>query len=177
MFIYSYCYISSVLCMLSHCVFLCTVCVQICTPPNVNLNAVNKIYHISQQITTTCFVTSQKNAVLTYLAEEALNHANWTKSLNYRVIKKSLWSWWLQYRKLRVMFKMYPASLQIFINTPNCVLEDHVQYGTVHIPNVFCDGRLQIINFVGIVRYYGEVVFAVIMRCTETFLSPCSYAI
>jgi hypothetical protein len=39
-----------------------------------------------------------------------------------------------------------PASLQTFIDTPNCVLEDHVQYNTVHIPNVFCDGDLQIIN-------------------------------
>jgi hypothetical protein len=22
---------------------------------------------------------------------------------------------------------------------PNCVLEDHVEYSTVHIPDVFCD--------------------------------------
>jgi hypothetical protein len=26
------------------------------------------------------------------------------------------------------MFKVSPASLQIFIGTPNCVLEDRVQY-------------------------------------------------
>jgi hypothetical protein len=57
----------------------------------------------------------------------------------YRVIKKSLCTWWLQYRKLHVMFKVSPASLQTFIDTPNCVLEDRVQYSTVHIPNVFCD--------------------------------------
>jgi hypothetical protein len=46
------------------------------------------------------------------------------------------------------MFKVSPASLQTFIDTPNCVLEDRVQYtySTVHIPNVFCDGHLQIIN-------------------------------
>jgi hypothetical protein len=44
------------------------------------------------------------------------------------------------------MFKVSPASLQTFIDTPNCVLEDRVQYSTVHIPNVFCDGQLQIIN-------------------------------
>jgi len=24
-------------------------------------------------------------------------------------------------------------------DTPNCVLEDRVQYSTIHIPNVFCD--------------------------------------
>jgi hypothetical protein len=68
------------------------------------------------------------------------------------------------------MFKMSPASLQTFIDTPKCVLEDRVQYSTVrivqystvrivqystvrivqysmvHIPNVFCDGYLKIIN-------------------------------
>jgi hypothetical protein len=41
-----------------------------------------------------------------------------------------------------------PASLQTFIDTPNCVLEDRVQYSTVHIPNIFCDSHLQIINCV-----------------------------
>jgi hypothetical protein len=33
------------------------------------------------------------------------------------------------------MFKMSPASLQTFIDTPNCVLEDRVQFyvhGAVH---------------------------------------------
>ena len=44
------------------------------------------------------------------------------------------------------MFKVSPANLQTFIDTPNCVLEDRVQYSTVHIPNVFCDGHLQIIS-------------------------------
>ena len=48
---------------------------------------------------------------------------------------------------LQVMFKVSPSSLLTFIDTPNCVLEEHVQYSTVHIPNVFCDGgHLQIIN-------------------------------
>jgi predicted transcriptional regulator len=46
-------------------------------------------------------------------------------------------------RKVTSMFKVSPASLQTFIDTPNCVLEDRVQYSTVHIPNVFCDGHLQ----------------------------------
>jgi len=62
------------------------------------------------------------------------------------------------------MFKVSPASLQTFTGTPNCVLEDRVQYSTVHIPNVFCDGHLQIVSSVGIV----------IVRCTETFWSPCT---
>jgi len=56
------------------------------------------------------------------------------------------------------MFKVSPASLQTFIDTPNCILGDCVQYSTVHIPNVFCDGHLQIINCVGIVLYCNRQV-------------------
>jgi hypothetical protein len=51
------------------------------------------------------------------------------------------------------MFKVSNASLQSFIDTPNCVLDNRVQYNTVHIPNVFCDGHLQLISCVGIVLY------------------------
>jgi len=83
-----------------------------------------------------------------------------------QVINKSLCTWWLQYRKLQVMFKVSPAILQIFTDTPNCVLEDHVQYSTVHIPNVFCDGHFRIINCVGIVRIHW-------VKCTEILWSPC----
>jgi hypothetical protein len=50
------------------------------------------------------------------------------------------------------MFKVSPASLQTFIDTPKCILKDRVRYSTVHIPNVFCDGHLQLISCVGIVR-------------------------
>jgi hypothetical protein len=46
----------------------------------------------------------------------------------YRVIKKSLCTWWLQYRKLQVMFKVSPTGLQTFIDAPNCVLEYRVQH-------------------------------------------------
>jgi hypothetical protein len=41
------------------------------------------------------------------------------------------------------MSKVSSANLQTFIDTPNCVLEDLVQYSTVHIPYVLCDGHLQ----------------------------------
>jgi hypothetical protein len=51
------------------------------------------------------------------------------------------------------MFKVSSAILQTFIDTPNCVLEDRVQYNTVRIPNVFCDGHLQLINYV---LYYNR---------------------
>jgi hypothetical protein len=52
------------------------------------------------------------------------------------------------------MFKVSPASPQTFIDTPDCVLGVRVQYCTVQIPNVFCDGHLQIIICVGIVRIH-----------------------
>jgi hypothetical protein len=41
----------------------------------------------------------------------------WPCISNYRVIKKCLCTWWLQYRKLQLMFKVSPASLQTFIDT------------------------------------------------------------
>jgi hypothetical protein len=50
------------------------------------------------------------------------------------------------------MFKVSPAILQTFSDSMICVLEDRVQYSTIHILNVFCDGHLQIINCVGTVR-------------------------
>ena len=52
------------------------------------------------------------------------------------------------------MFKVFPASLQTCIDTPNCVFEDRVRYSTVYIPNIFCDGHLEIINYAGIVRLF-----------------------
>ena len=51
MFMYSYCYVCSVLCILLHCVVLCIVCVQMCTvllPPGVNPIAVNKYSGVSK---------------------------------------------------------------------------------------------------------------------------------
>jgi len=35
------------------------------------------------------------------------------------------------------MFGVPPASLRTFIGTPNCVLEDRVQYIMVRIPNSY----------------------------------------
>ena len=52
MFMYSYCYVCSVLSIVFHCVILCIVCVYMCTvllPPGVNPIAINKCivsYHI-----------------------------------------------------------------------------------------------------------------------------------
>jgi hypothetical protein len=49
-------------------------------------------------------------------------------------------------------------SPDIYIDTPNCVPEDRVQYSTFHIPNVFCNGHL-----------YLRAFCTVIIRCTETY--------
>lgn len=59
------------------------------------------------------------------------------------------------------MFKVSPASLQTFIDMPNCVLKDHAQHSTVHIPNVFCIGHFLIINCVGSVRIHR------VFHCTK----------
>jgi hypothetical protein len=47
-----------------------------------------------------------------------------------------------------------PASLQTFIDTSNCIIEDRVQYSTVHI---------------NVCTLY---ICTVIIRCTETFDHP-----
>jgi hypothetical protein len=59
-----------------------------------------------------------------------------------------------------------PASLQTFIDTPNCVLEYRVQYITVRIPNVFCDGHLQIISGIVVIHI---ILCTLIIRCTDNF--------
>jgi hypothetical protein len=69
----------------------------------------------------------------------------------YRVIKISV-HLKITIQKVTSNVQSVPRSLQTFIDTPNCVLEERVQYSTVHIPNVFCDGHLQTINCVGTVR-------------------------
>jgi hypothetical protein len=66
------------------------------------------------------------------------------------------------------MFKLSPASLQTFIDTPNCVLEDSVQYSTVSIvqystvsiPNLFCG------------EHFLRVICTAIIRRTEIFYHP-----
>jgi len=69
------------------------------------------------------------------------------------------------------MFKVSPASLQTFIDTSNCVLGDRVQYSTVHIPNVFCDGHLQITSFVGTVYCNRQVHrdFSITLYRTDSY--------
>jgi hypothetical protein len=73
--------------------------------------------------------------------------------------------------KLQAMIKMSPTCLHTFIDTPNCVFEERVQYSTVRIPNVFCDGYLHITNCVGIVRINRDFLITLYM-CT-CFWLPC----
>jgi len=63
------------------------------------------------------------------------------------------------------MFKVFPSILRAFIETPNCVLEDRVQYSMVLILNVFCDGRLQLINCVLYCnrQVYGDILITLYM--------------
>jgi len=56
--------------------------------------------------------------------------------------------------KVTSNIQSFPARLQTFIDTPKCVLENRVQYSTVHILNVFCDSHRQLINCVRIVRIH-----------------------
>ena len=101
-----------------------------------------KHFHLSVIRSTTCFGQYGHHQAV-WKNEEENNHSctgftSQNSTYMYRMIKKSPCTWWLQYRKLQVMFKVSPASLQTFVDTPNCVLEDRVQYSTVHLPNVFC---------------------------------------
>jgi hypothetical protein len=63
-----------------------------------------------------------------------------------------------------------PPSPQSLIDTSNCVLEHRVQYSTVHIPNVFCGGHLQLINCVGTV---GQVHRDLLITLYEELRYTC----
>jgi hypothetical protein len=69
------------------------------------------------------------------------------------------------------MFKMSLTCLQTFIETSNCVFEERVQYSTVRILNVFCDGYLHIINCVRIVRINRDFLITLYMCTCFWFIS------
>jgi hypothetical protein len=79
----------------------------------------------------------------------------WTDDI--QDVKKSLCTWWLQYRKLQVMFKVSPASLQTFIDKPKCVLEDRVQYSTVRVQ--YSAVRVQYTNYVIMISDWNCLTF------------------
>jgi hypothetical protein len=72
------------------------------------------------------------------------------------------------------MFKVSPACLQTFIDTPNCVHEDRVQFSTVRIPSVietvynifacflYCNRQVHRDFFIAL---YKVLPFAVLRGC------------
>jgi hypothetical protein len=114
-------------------------CIALLVCETLRLNSVKKMFHMQDKAVTVSKTASSQESRPVYNLH--IFYTGWSKSLC---------TWWLQYRKLQVMFKVFPVGLQTFTDMANCVLEDFVQYSTVHIPNVFCDGNLQIFNFVRI---------------------------
>jgi hypothetical protein len=76
---------------------------------------------------------------------------------------KSLCTWWLKYRKLQVMFKLSPASLQTFIDTRPTLTPSVV-------PN--SNYVIMVSDWNGL-KYFCVFLCTVIIRCTETFWSSC----
>jgi hypothetical protein len=117
--------------------------------------------NLYMQFFVVCFACSYLGSLAGGISNTSSHPLDCVHKRIYRVIKKSLCTWWLQHWKLQVMFKVSPASLQKFIDTPNCVLEERVQYSTVHVPNVY------------IYFFFLRVFCTVVTRCTETFWSLC----
>jgi hypothetical protein len=57
-----------------------------------------------------------------------------------------------------------------YLLTRRTVLEERVRYSTVRIQNVFCDGHGK---WLKLFKIFLRVFYTVIIRCTETFWSPC----
>jgi hypothetical protein len=73
------------------------------------------------------------------------------------------------------MFKV-PPPVSRHIDTPNCVLENRVQYSRVHTPNVFCDGHLQITSCLGSVReVHRDFLITLYNWSANSFVYPSIY--
>jgi len=75
------------------------------------------------------------------------------------------------------MFKVSPASLQTFIDTPNSILEDRVQYSTVHIPNVLCDENVWNTVFFACFLYCNRQVHSDYLITLYKRTVMCSYSL
>jgi hypothetical protein len=95
------------------------------------------------------------------------------------LIKMSLSIWWLQHRDFQLMLKLSPASLQTFIDTPHylaqfdCLAADLQGQGDTRLtltPSVIPNS-----NYVIMVSDWNCLKYfcIVIIRCIETFWSPC----
>jgi hypothetical protein len=82
----------------------------------------------------------------------------------HKVIKKSLYTQWLLHRKLKVMFKVSPASLQTFIDTKFTLT-----------PSVIPNSNYFInVSDWNCLKYFCDF-FTVIIRCTQAFWSPGTF--
>jgi hypothetical protein len=102
-----------------------------------------------------------------------LQFSSKTRQVNLQVVQnrgkaevqgdqKSLSTWWLQYRKLPVMFKLSSASLQTFIDTRLTLT-----------PSAFPNSNYVIMVSDGIFKNIFARFCTVIIRYTDTFWSPC----
>jgi hypothetical protein len=121
----------------------------------INVNSLRKNVSAWNMCFDFLYSFSQKH--FSYL-EEFGELCPWT----YRVINKSLCTWWLPYRNLKVMFKMSPASLQIFIGT-RLTLTPSVILNSIYVIMVSDWNCLK--RFLCV--FYTEII-----RCTETFKHP-----
>jgi hypothetical protein len=93
------------------------------------------------------------------------NHTKYVEQHNYKMYiqgdKKSLCTWWLQYRKLHVMFNVSHASFQTFIDTRLTLMPSVIPNSNYVIMVSDC-------NF----KIFLRVFCTVIIRCTENFDHP-----
>jgi hypothetical protein len=85
----------------------------------------------------------------------------------YNVIKKSLCTRWLKYRKLQAMFKVSPASLKTFIDT-RLTLTQSV------FPNY---NYVIMVSDLNCLKHFYVFFCTVIIRFREIFWSPCIWYI
>jgi hypothetical protein len=89
----------------------------------------------------------------------------------YKVIKKSLCTWWLQYRKLQIMLPHYLAQ-------SDCLAADRQGQGDTRLtltPSVIPNSNYVImVSDWNCLKYFCVFFCTVLIRCTETFWSRCS---
>jgi hypothetical protein len=89
---------------------------------NVSVSRTNYTCMLSLQNTLHFLYSLLLTSNLTYILPLNFLIPHWKRVgaksvLRYRVIKRSLCTWWLQYRKLPVMFKVFSASLQTLLGS------------------------------------------------------------
>ena len=107
MFMYSYCYVCSALCILFHCIVLCIVCMQmynVLLPPGVNPVAVNKIYRIISYHTITYIISH--HTVPYHISYHAIS--------SYHIIYHTMPYHHISYRIYRIISYIIPCHIITF---------------------------------------------------------------